>query len=173
MSAPKVGLGQKRIQQPVSELFKDANFPFFFDESVKAELKPVMQKVYLNSGSTLTNLEVVRTEQFKPTAVYCIVPDGRPDLTKSAKDQIGDKALVLSPRWITYCIDRNSIIPYKKIKERAMVNLLPVELKTPFNDLNEIKIAIRKDNFDLDRGATLEAMAEILGFTVVTSISRL
>lgn len=173
MKGDKKTLGQKRLQQPESELFKDVHYPFYFDGSVQDKLKPIMQKVFFNSGSAVANLEVIKSKQFDPKAVYCIIPDGRPDLIRSIKEQIGDKALFLSPRWITYCIERHSVISYNQLKERAMVSLLPIDLPTPFTGLEEIKVTVMKNHFDMDREFTLDQLVQVLGFSHVSSLAKM
>lgn len=165
-------LGHKRVQQPVSSLFKDENYPFYFDNSVKDQLKSFMHKIFINSGAVLAKLDVVKSKEFDPKGVYCIIPDGKPDLIKKIKAEIGEKAIFLSPRWINYCIERSAVIKAKYIKERAMVNLYPIELPTPFPDFNDYKVAVIKEHFDLDRGYTLESLVEILGFESVTTLSK-
>ena len=171
-ASDKKTLGQKRIQQPISTLFKDDNFPFYFDDSLKAQLKTLMHKVFMNSGAVLAQLDVIKSKEFNPKGVYCIIPDGKPDLIKKIKDEIGDKAQFLSPRWINYCMERSSVISIKYIKERAMVNLLPIELPTPYPDFQNYKVSVMKEHFDLDRAFSLESLVEILGFQSVTTLSK-
>lgn len=164
-------IGQKRLQQTESELFKDTNYPFYFDGSIQDKYKTLMQKVYFNSGSALANLEVIKAKKFDPKAVYCIIPDGRTDLVQSIKDQIGDKAIFLSPRWISYCIERNAIISLKELRDRAMVNLLPIDLPTPFDGLNEFSVIVKNNHFDLDRFYAMKQLVTILGFNLEESSS--
>ena len=172
LKGEKKVLGQKRLQQTESELFKDTNYPFYFDGSIQDKYKTLMQKVYFNSGSALANLEVIKSKKFNPKAVYCIIPDGRTDLITSIKDQIGDKACFLSPRWVAYCIERNKVISIEELRNRAMVNLLPINLPTPFTGLNEYNLTVINNHFDMDRVCSLEQVVSILGFNLVTSLSN-
>ena len=151
-------------------MFKDDKYVFYFDVSVKDELKSSMHKVFMNSGAILAKLDVIAKKEYNPKGVYCIVPDGRPEVSSKIKQEIGDIALLLSPRWIDYCIERNSVI--KDVKTRGMVNLLPFDLITPLPSLKDYKVAIFKEHFDLDRAASLEAMVSILGFNTVSSLSK-
>lgn len=163
-------LGNKtQQQQPDSRLFDDENYPFYFDPSVVNELKKYIHKVFRNSGSTVPKLEYIIEKKISPKAVYCIIPDGMEDLAKSIKAAIGEKAVMYSPRWIDYCIERNAVIT--NARERSMVNLLPLSKPTPFPNLEEYKLAVKREDFDWDRAAALESLAKVLGFEVVTSAS--
>lgn len=162
-------LGLKK-QQPDSKLFDDERYPFYFDPSIEKELKSYKQKVFRNSGSTVPKLEYIIQKKINPKAVYCIIPDGKKELAESIKAAIGDKAVMYSPRWIDYCIERNAVIT--NARERSMVNLLPLPKETPFPGLQQYKVAIKREGFDWDRAAALESLARVLGFEVVSSSSN-
>lgn len=163
-------LGNKKQQKPESNLFQDDNYPFYFDPSIEKEMRKYKHKVFMNSGSTVPKLEYIVEKKIDPKSVYCIIPDGRSDLATTIKDAIGDKAIMYSHRWIDYCIERHAVIT--NARERAMINLLPLPNVTPYPSLQDYKVAVRKQHFDLDRAASLEALISILGFQIVTSSSK-
>lgn len=163
-------MGKKKAQVPDSTLFKDEKYPFYFDPSVEMELRKYKHKVFINSGSTVPKLEYIIEKKIDPIKVYCIIPDGNPQLALKIQEKIGEKAVMYSPRWIDYCIERHAVI--SNARERKMINLLPIPKPTPFPGLSSLKLAIRKTDFDMDRAASLEGLAAVLGFQIVSSSSK-
>jgi len=150
--------------KPESTLFQKQTSLFYFDDQVKIELKPTILSVIKNSGCTVKTLEAVRDNKVDCHRVFVVLPDGRTDIAAKARELIKEKAVIVSPRWVDYCIGRNVILK-DPIREEKF-HLLPFPQPTPYPCMKGVTVLVSPD-ISFDRRVTLIDIVNILGGTAV------
>lgn len=140
-------------------LFK--NVYFFFPEDVKG-MSVYKRMVLENSGKIVTDIAKAPVPSDKK--IFAIFKDGGFDqITHRKYKKYKDKVMVLSFRYILFCIEKKTVIN-DPVSEK-LIHLLPFPKKKYSEDFKKINIFIK--GFDLEKNSSLKKTAEILGFKVM------
>lgn len=137
---------------------------FYFDPEIKNDLMPTLILVVRNSGMNLKSLEHKLPSEFKNKKICCIIPDGRRDLAQKIMTALGEKAYMVSPRWVDRCLDRSMVI--YNVQEEGMVDLLPFPHKTPYENLAKYKFSVSR-RLPISRKSTVKGIIDAFGATLL------
>lgn len=149
---------------PTSKLFDDKHLYFYFEPSIQYKLKGCMRDLVNNSGKMLRNLTCVIDKSVSVSKLFCVIPDGQPNLTSKVQSEIGkDIPVFVSSRWVQYCIERNTVI--KNPMELKLYHLLPFTHETPYPDMSDVHIYINP-KIEFNNRAMLTGCITTMGASV-------
>eukprot|EP00826_Nyctotherus_ovalis_P025097 TRINITY_DN1939_c0_g1_i2.p1 TRINITY_DN1939_c0_g1~~TRINITY_DN1939_c0_g1_i2.p1 ORF type:complete len:484 (-),score=147.55 TRINITY_DN1939_c0_g1_i2:840-2291(-) len=113
-----------------SMLFKGVNFCIKSESYTPERVKEIAKKIILHSGTVTSNKKVN----------YMVVNDGGAGNVLSDFGKVKDKGyVVVSHRWIDYCIKHKSIVSVEKNKQ---IYLLPLPFATPYKDIEKYSLGL-------------------------------
>lgn len=157
-------------QKTVDSLLFDKQY-FCFCTKEKEGYKKFIQVILRNSGMVLKDLDCVRDKNIKVDKIFLVLEDGfdNSEFKEFIRGIEGEKFIVVSTRWIMFCIERNVLV--KDYLQKGMGHLHPFPFKMPLDSFKNIRFYVDKSGISIDKLSQILETIDIVGATTVTSAS--